>query len=148
MQRCCGAEVLRADVDAAGYDIVLEVTGQARHIQLKASHSGAATNRQTINRRLADKPSGCVIWIRFDPDSMELGPFGWFGGDPGAALPSLEGFGQAKHTKGDASGAKAYRRNSVILLRRDFEWLAGLDEVLGRLFGPIAGLRPRARIAT
>lgn len=142
------AEVLRADVDAAGYDIVMEVAERVRHIQLKASYKGSKTSRQTINRRLLDKPSGCVVWIKFDPDSMDLGPFGWFGGGPGEPLPGLGGFGQAKHTKGNALGNKGYRRNSVILRRQDFEWIDASEDVLGRLFGPIAGLRPPGRIAT
>lgn len=142
------AEVLRADVDAAGYDIVMEVAEQVRHIQLKASFNGSRTIRQTINRRLGDKPSGCVVWIKFDPQTMDLGPFGWFGGGPGESLPSLDGFGQAKHTRGNAEGDKGYRRNSVILRRQDFEWIATSQDVIGRLFGPIAGLRPPGRIAT
>jgi len=36
-------EVLRAEVDGAGYDLVVECNGVLRHIQLKSSHT-AATN--------------------------------------------------------------------------------------------------------
>lgn len=56
-------DVLRSEVDAAGYDVVFECGGIVRHIQLKASASGGKTSRQTINRRLSEKPSGCVVWV-------------------------------------------------------------------------------------
>lgn len=36
-------EVLRAEVDAAGYDVILEVDGTIRHVQLKASRRGGST---------------------------------------------------------------------------------------------------------
>lgn len=51
------AEVLKAEVDAAGYDLVMKVSGVHRHIQLKASYNGSTVREQTINTKLADKPS-------------------------------------------------------------------------------------------
>ena len=37
-------EVLRAEVDRAGYDLVLESNGVLRQVQLKASYLGARTS--------------------------------------------------------------------------------------------------------
>jgi hypothetical protein len=128
-------EVLRADVDAAGYDIVMEVSRVLRHIQLKASYNGSKVYQQKINAKLADKQSGCVVWIGFDPDTLDLGPFYWFGGKPGLPLPSMSGFKKAKHTKANATGYKGERRNSYILKRSSCERLTNLDDVLDRLFG-------------
>ena len=113
----------------------MDVDGILRHIQLKASYNGSKTARQTINARLADKPSGCVVWMGFDEASIMLGPFYWFGNSPGRPLPDLSGFAKAKHTKGDAQGNKAERRNSYTLPRGAFEKLGSLDELLMRLFG-------------
>ena len=90
---------------------------------------------QTLNARLADKPSGCVVWMGFNEATIDLGPFFWFGGAPGQPLPDLSGFARAKHTKGDAHGVKAERRNSCRLPRAACEKLGALDEVLTRLFG-------------
>ncbi|HEX6372902.1 MAG TPA: hypothetical protein VF006_28525 [Longimicrobium sp.] len=45
-----------------------------------------------INLRLAERPSGCVVWIWFDPDTLALGPFYWFGGAAGEPLPDIAGF--------------------------------------------------------
>jgi hypothetical protein len=42
-------------------------------------------------RFLASKPSGCVIFLRFDQHSLDLGPFAFFGEAPGEPLPDLTG---------------------------------------------------------
>ncbi len=129
------AEVLKADVDAAGYDLVMEVGGILRHIQLKASFNGSTTRQQTIHGKLAGKPSGCVIWMGFDSKTIELGPFYWFGGQPGMPLPNMSDFKKAKHSKADATGRKGERRNSYLLKLSSCECLATLDDVLDHLFG-------------
>ena len=49
-------EVLRSEVDAYGYDLVLECRGIVRHVQLKTSTRAAKTAKQNINLRLAGKP--------------------------------------------------------------------------------------------
>ena len=68
-------ELLRAEVDAGGYDVVLECNGVLRHVQLKSSYRGAKTNRVNINIGLQQKACGCVVWMMFDPQTMELGPY-------------------------------------------------------------------------
>ena len=127
-------EILRAEVDRAGYDIVLESNGVLRHVQFKASYRRAKTSTVGININLAHKPSGCVIWIWFDPDSMDLGPFLWFGGQPGEPLPPL-GDRVGKHTKGDRTGLKAERPNIRILAKGRFSVLTTMDDVTQALFG-------------
>ena len=135
------AEVLKADVDTAGYDLVMEVGGILRHIQLKASYNGSKTRDQAINRKLAEKPSGCVLWMGFDRETIELGPFYWIGGAPGKPLLSISDFKKARHTKANATGRKGERLNSYVLKRSTCEQLGTLDEVIERLFGPI-GKKP------
>lgn len=127
-------EVLRAEVDKGGYDLVLEANAILRHVQLKSSHRTAKTSEVGINIALERKPSGCVIWIRFDPATMELGPFLWFGGLPGARLPTLGGR-IGKHSKGDSTGVKAERPNIRLLRRSQFEVLPTIDAVAEALFG-------------
>ena len=83
-------EMLKPQVDNSGYDIVLEANGVVRHIQLKASHRKSSTARVNINLQLREKPSGCVIWMLFDQESLEFGPFLWFGAEPGEPLPALD----------------------------------------------------------
>ena len=127
-------EVLRAEVDRAGYDLVLECNGVLRHVQLKASYRSARTSKVGINVNLSRKPSGCVIWIWFDPETLDLGPFLWFGGPPREPLPPL-GDRVARHTKGDRRGRKAERPNIRVLTKSRFEALPTMGAVVRELFG-------------
>lgn len=56
-----------------------------RHIQLKSRRKDGKPREVELNVCLARKPSGCVIWISYNPESLELGPFLWVGGRPRAA---------------------------------------------------------------
>ncbi len=129
------AEVLQADVDGAGYDIVFDVGGVLRHIQLKSSVQDSSTSVQKINRKLAEKPSGCVVWIRFGDESLNLGPFLWFGGAPNRPLPDLGKFKTAKHTKANTKGEKLNRPNIVVIPAAKFERLDTIEAVVDKLFG-------------
>ena len=130
-------EVLRPETDFAGYDLAIECHGVLRHIQLKSSHRMAKTSRVAVQTRLADKPSGCVIWIFFD-DDLALGPLLWFGGGPGEPIPSL-GNMMARHTKGDRSGHKKERPNLRVIQKHRFAVADHVDEIANLLFG----LRPK-----
>jgi len=129
-----GVEILRAETDAAGYDLVIECRGILRHIQLKSSGLGAKTAVQKINKKLELKPSGCVVWVRFDTDTLELKHFLWFGDAPGLPLPAL-GDKVARHSKGDSKGHKAERPGIRNLARNRFTELNTMAEVARRLFG-------------
>ena len=128
-------EVVKPEIDRSGHDIVFEAHGVIRHAQLKTSSLSAKTTRQKIHVDLAAKPSGCVIWTRFDSATLELGPFLYFGGSAGEPLPSLDHMPVAKHTKGDATGNKAERPNIRVLSKGRFEELATIEELYCVLFG-------------
>lgn len=128
-------EILKPQVDDGGYDLVLEGNSIVRHIQLKATFRGSKVGRFTINMGLAGKPSGCVVVVLFDPTTLDLGPFLWFGGTPGSPLPSLKGFAVGKHAKGNAQGVKQQRPNMRIVPRSTFEALPDIAQVAERLFG-------------
>lgn len=126
-------EVLRAEVDMAGYDLVVEAKGLMRHIQLKSSYRGAKTAKVDVHTRLATKPSGCVVWVLFDPVSMDLGPFLWFGESPGLPLPPL-GERLGKHSKGDRTGRKADRPNMRVVTRGRFHQVPDIKTLARKLF--------------
>lgn len=129
-------EILHGEVDSAGYDIVFEVDGIMRHVQLKASYLGAKTSRVNISLDLARKQSGCVIWVWFERETLNLGPFLWFGGLPGEKLPSL-GNKTARHSKGNRDGVKLERPNLRVLNKGHFERLHDIDALAAALFGPL-----------
>lgn len=128
-------EVLQPQVDDSGYDLVIEANDVVRHIQLKSSFDSAATGQVRASLKLGRKPSACIVWVRFDPETMELGPFLWFGGAPGDPIPDLEQFKVAKHTRANAQGVKQERPNQRSIPRSKFESLKSYDALVARLFG-------------
>ena len=138
----CALEISKPEVDNSGYDVVAEARGILRHIQLKASLLGGATQEQTVQLKLATKPSGCVVWVFFDPDTLKLGPFLYFGGAvPGTPMPSLDELKTAEHTKWNryaetAQGTKAPRLNLRVLRKPSFTNVSSIEELYQQLFGP------------
>lgn len=130
-------EVLKPQVDDGGYDLLMEANGIVRHIQLKASHGFSSTARVSVNLRLLEKPSGCVVWVIFDPATLALGPFLWFGGSPGERFPDVRDLKVARHTKGNAQGVKHERPNMRVIPKGRFEIVKTVPDLLLRLFGPL-----------
>jgi len=126
-------DILRSHTDRSGYDILLEANGIERHIQMKSSFVGAKTSRQKINIRLADKPAGCVIWIRFNPDTLDLVEFLWFGSSPRKPLPEL-GNKIGKHEKGNSEGYKAQRAAIRVINKGRFQKIRCMSDLADRLF--------------
>jgi hypothetical protein len=130
-------EVSQPSIDRSGHDVVLEANGVTRHVQLKTSALGGATTEQKVHIGLASKPSGCVIWTRFDRATMALAPFLFFGGEPGVPLPSLEAYRIAKHAKGDAAGVKKQRPNLRVVRLSQFRRIADIPALYAALFGTV-----------
>lgn len=126
-------EISKPEVDNSGYDIIAESSGVTRHIQLKASHITSTTARQNIHIKLAQKPSGCVVWIHFN-DNLELSSFRFFGNSAGYQLPDLSDFKTAKHTKGNKDGVKNERPQIKIIEKRKFDKPVNIEELYRKLF--------------
>jgi len=131
----CELEVAKPEVDNSGYDIIAETDSVIRHIQLKASYIGSKTAQQKVHIQLANKPSGCVVWIYFNKDTVELGPFYFFGGKPGEPLPDLLSTKVARHTRGNQDGYKAKRPNIRVLNKGMFTRIESINELYNALFG-------------
>ncbi len=127
-------EVLRPEVDSAGYDLALEFRGLTRHMQLKSSFTGARRSEVTASVKLLERPSACILWIFFDPDTLSLGPFLWFGGAAGERIPPL-GEKIARHTKPNAMLKKADRPAHRVIPKSRFTTLGTIDDVIEKLIG-------------
>lgn len=135
-------DVLRSAVDDAGYDVALECGGVLRHVQLKSSHADATTARQTINIALAEKPSGCVVWVireeNFETCRMSL-RYRFFGGGPGEPLPEIPAT-RRRGRAGKAGRAKAKRQrkeraNMRVINKGQFQCVRTTGHLLELLFG-------------
>ncbi|QGG41850.1 hypothetical protein [Aeromicrobium yanjiei] len=133
-------DVMHSSLDAFGFDLVLETSRALRHVQLKARRRGGKNARLNINTRLAERASGCVVWMEWakvaDQNALEI-EYRWFGGAPGDPLPPL-GDRAAKHAKANAQGVKNERSGIRVLPLGQLERLEGIAEVADRLFGPRA----------
>jgi hypothetical protein len=127
-------EVLKSEVDRGGYDVVLESNSVIRHVQLKSSFRGSKVREVDVSTRLLRKPGGCILWLEFDPESLAIEHFYWFGGKAGTALPDL-GVRISRHSKGNSEGEKSERPVHRVLTRGRFEALADISEVVEKLFG-------------
>jgi hypothetical protein len=126
-------EILRPEFDAHGYDVVMSCGPVVRQ-HLKTQAAG----KVSVGRGFAEKPSGCVIWIGLKiQDTLELGPFMWFGGSPGLPLPGISSYPNPKRATHNAEGVRPVRKNHHVLPPAAFTKLKTLDDVVLCLFGEI-----------
>jgi hypothetical protein len=117
-------EVLFAEVDNAGYDVVLMKGNQPAYIQLKAINKESKTNLFNINKRLQEKPGGCVVLIEYTSDSLSYHYF---------KAENLIQYKTAKHAKANSKGIKGEREGIVQVSKRKFD-ACTLDELIEKLF--------------
>lgn len=138
-------EILQPEVDDGGYDLVVEANNIFRHIQLKTTFLGSKVNQFSLHLGLAGKPSGCLIVLQFDPVTLNIGQYLWFGGKPGSKLPDLSGFKVGKHTKANAQGKKTARPMMRVIPKGKLTPVAGIDTIVDKLFG--TGIQARKVVA-
>jgi hypothetical protein len=124
-------EILRSEFDSYGYDLVLGKGSLIRHIQLK---SGLSLKTVGISTSLEQKQSGCVVFIQVN-DSLEMGPYFWFGSSAGQPLPRLNELKKSKHTKANSDGIKSARVNHWNVPKSKFTKLDTMDALLEFLIG-------------
>jgi hypothetical protein len=134
-ERCPLLEVSSAEIDNRGYDVVLTVGHVTRHVQLKSTKEKGGCSAVNISLELEAKPSGCVVWYTYDPSTLGLKQFRFFGGEPGKRLPDISNQKKTKQTRANAAGVKAHRRNHRRVKRSDFRIANDLPELITWVFG-------------
>ena len=102
-------ELLRADIDAWGYDLVLLRADVARYVQLKSRKLGGKTRQFPVNGKLDDRPGGCVIVVDYDSDTLKMGPFWWH------ECNGIRNLKPAKRTRPNRDAQKLDRNDSYSL---------------------------------
>ncbi len=80
--------ILRAEVDMFGFDLVLSVASTTRHLQMKARSGGPPNNAYDISETIWRLPGGCVVWMLYSQENLEPASY-YFLGSP---LPPLDRF--------------------------------------------------------
>jgi hypothetical protein len=127
--------VLRPEFDAHGYDLVLTREAIVRHVQFKTGKSKEPGD-VSVSLGLGAVPSGCVLWIHID-EKLNLGPFYWFGGEPGEALPSMDGFKTPRRPTHNRKGERPERVNHRLVPKSRFREIDDVSGVLTKLFGDL-----------
>lgn len=128
-------EVLRSDVDAFGHDVVLEVGGKVRHVQLKTKVEGGKTREVSCHTALGRKPSGCIVWITYDPETYRAVEYACFGGLPGQVLSDI-GDVFTKRSTPTGDGSRPLRTQHRDVAYSKFKKMKEVGELADWLFGP------------
>ena len=127
------ADVLRSDIDASGYDLFIDFGKLSRHIQLKAVAADGKARRWSVNAKLCDRPSGCVIVIVVDRTTLSFESFLWFGNRLGERCDNLRVLKPAKHSKGNKDGVKLERADSFVLPIAELDRIKTIPDVVDKL---------------
>lgn len=123
-----------SSVDKDGFDVLLEAGTIQRPTQLKVKIAGGARSDVSVHTRLAARPSGCVVWLTYDPVTRSFCDIRWFGSAPGKPLPDL-GDKVARHSRANSQGIKAERPLHRVVAANRFERLDDIAHLADKLFG-------------
>jgi hypothetical protein len=127
-------QISSSEIDDFGYDVILTLGTVTRHIQLKQSHSGAKASFVKVHSLLGNVPSGCVIWVFFTLNTLDISHYLFFGGEPGQSIPELSDLASATHTKRDATGKQSIRPAIRKIPKSKFTKINSTDELIDKLF--------------
>jgi hypothetical protein len=128
-------QIFTSEVDDAGYDIVLTLATVTRHVQLKASHVRAKRQSIDVNTALAQAEGGCVVWIFYDPVTLDIQKYRFFGSEPGKPMADLSSFNIAKRVFPDMTGKRPERPRIRAIPKSACVPVSTLDELIEKLFG-------------
>lgn len=129
-------QVFQAEVDDAGFDLVLGCEGAVRYIQIKQVHSGkSANNKFSVRLDFSQLPGSCVIVIVHDAESLAAKHCLFFGGRPDEPMPPIEG-GRAPKSPGrrSAEGKRKIREHYREVPRNRFLGPHTIHELVDLLF--------------
>lgn len=130
-------EIIRAEIDCNGYDLIINYKNINRYIQLKTSEENSKTKEQKLNLSIIEKENPCIIWIIRNYDNIKMDfnyKYLFWGSNIGKPLPKIENYSIAKHPKGNSKGVKNLRHNIRNIPKRDFEVFSNIELLFNKLF--------------
>jgi hypothetical protein len=110
--------VLKSEVDAFGFDLVLAVAGRSVHVQMKTRSTAPPRNAYDLPESLWGYSDACAVWMLYDPAVLE--PICYY--VLGFPMPPVERFSLSKKMAG-FRGVKMQQANHQ---RLSLEALAAL----------------------
>lgn len=118
--------VLKSEVDAFGFDLVLAVAGRSVHVQMKTRSGLPPRNAYDLPESLWGYPDACAVWMLYDAAVLE--PISYY--VLGFPMPPVDRFPLSKKRAG-FRGVKMQQANHQRL---------NLGEIAALLFPGVAGL--------
>jgi hypothetical protein len=128
-------QVFQAEVDDAGFDLVLGCVGVMRYIQVKQVHLKGAASKFSIRLDFSLLPGSCAVVVVHEAESLEIDHFLFFGGRSDEPMPSIK---DRKSTRApgrrSAVGERKLRLHYRDVPRRNFLGPLTDHELVDRLF--------------
>ena len=83
--------ILKAEVDMFGFDLVLSLGEQTRHLQMKTWSGAPPSNSYEISETIWTIPGGCVVWVLYSQTTLQPTGYYLFG----FPVPALDTFSPA-----------------------------------------------------
>lgn len=84
-------QVFNAEVDDAGFDVVLGLGTRIRYVQLKQTHDRKVPRHCSVRLSFSALPGSCVVLMSHTVTELRLTQFRFFGGRPGEPMESIAG---------------------------------------------------------
>lgn len=113
--------IFNAEVDDAGFDLVLGCEQQLRYVQIKQKHSEGKAASFSVRLDFSKLPGSCVVVIVYDRAQLRIKNFLFYGGIASDPMPSVETFPSSKLPgRVDSAGMKRLRPHYRDISRREF----------------------------
>jgi len=82
--------IFNAEVDDAGFDLVLACGDRQRYIQVKQVHCKGSASKFSVRLEFTRLPGSCVVVVVHSESDLAVEHYLFFGGPPNEPMPSVE----------------------------------------------------------
>ncbi len=127
--------IFNAEVDDAGFDLVLACADKLRYIQVKQVHLSGKASKFSVRLEFTQLPGSCVIVVVHSESELQVEHFLFFGASSGEPMPSVANEkASVSPIKRGADGKKKARLHYRDIPRRKFRGPLNTGELLDALF--------------
>ena len=127
--------IFNAEVDDAGFDLVLAWSDKLRYIQVKQVHLKGHTRKFSVRLEFTRLPGSCVVVVVHSESDLEVDHYLFFGGSPSVPMPSVENEkASVSPIKRGEDGKKKVRPHYRDIPRKRFSGPLNTGELLDALF--------------
>lgn len=136
---CLPLNIFNAEVDDAGFDLVLGCGNRLRYIQIKQVHAAGNARKFSVRLDFTRLPGSCVVVVVHAEATLDVEHFLFFGGTPDIPMPSVENENPSiAPGRRDEDGKRKVRAHYRDIPRAKFRGPLDTSQLLDALFPPEA----------